>query len=66
MYADDTTVFLRDTESISQLLKLLNQFKTVSGLEVNASKIEAMWLRQWKNRRNTLLISIGPLTPFVP
>ena len=53
MYADDTTVFLRDTESISQLLKLLNQFRTVSGLEVNASKTEAMWLGQWKNRRDT-------------
>ena len=53
MYADDTTVFLRDTESISQLLKLLNQFRSVSGLEVNASKTEAMWLGQWKNRRDT-------------
>ena len=43
----------RDTESISHLLKLLDQFKTVSGLEVNASKNEAMWLGQWKNRRET-------------
>ena len=41
-----TPVFLRDTESISHLLKLLDQFKTVSGQEVNASKTEAMWLCQ--------------------
>ena len=53
MYADDTTVFLRNTESIAHLLKLLDQFKTVSGLEVNSSKTEAMWLGQWKNRRDT-------------
>ena len=35
MYADNTTVFLSDTESISHLLKLLSQFKVVSGLELS-------------------------------
>ena len=64
MYADDTTVFLRDTESISHLLKLLDQFKTVSGLEVNASKTEAMWLGQWKNRRDTPFNISWPVDPI--
>jgi len=41
MYADDTTVFLSDTDSIDHLLKLLSQFKVVSGLEVSTSKTEA-------------------------
>ena len=64
MYADDTTVFLRDTESISYLLKLLDQFKTVSGLGVNASKTEAMWLGQWKNRRDTPFNINWPVDPI--
>ena len=55
MYEDDTTVFLKDTESISHLLKLLSQFKVVSGLEVNASKTEVMWLGKWKNSFDTPL-----------
>ena len=64
MYAHDTTVFLRDTESISHLLKLLDQFKTVSGLEVNASKTEAMWFGQWKNRRDTPFNISWPVDPI--
>ena len=50
-YADDTTVFLRDFESVSQLLKLLGDFKSVSGLEINTHKTEAMWLGSWRNRK---------------
>ena len=64
MYADHTTVFLRDTESISYLLKLLDQFKTVSGLEVNASKTEAIWLGQWKNRSDTPFSFSWPVDPI--
>ena len=50
-YADDTTVFVRDLESVSQLLKLLNDFKCFSGLEINTHKTEAMWLGSWRNRK---------------
>ena len=64
MYADHTTVFLRDTESISYLLKLLDQFKPVSGLEVNASKTEAIWLGQWKNRSDTPFSFSWPVDPI--
>ena len=59
-----TTVFLRDTESISYLLKLLDQFKPVSGLEVNASKTEAIWLGQWKNRSDTPFSFSWPVDPI--
>ena len=48
-YADDTTVLVRDLYSVSQLLKLLNSFKNISGLEVNKQKTEAMWLGSWRN-----------------
>ena len=51
-YADDTTVLLKDLDSVLQLLKLLDQFKRVSGLEINANKTEAMWLGSWRNRKN--------------
>ena len=35
------------------LLKLLSQFKVVSGLEINTSKTKAMQLGKWKNRADT-------------
>lgn len=53
MYADDTTVFLSDKESASQLLELPNYFNVISGLEVNSTKTEAMWLGKWENRCDT-------------
>ena len=65
MYADDTTIFLSDTKSISQQLELLNQFKVVSGLEVNSTKTEAMWLGKWKNRCDTPFNFKWPSTRYV-
>ena len=48
LYADDTTVFVRDLDSIANLLALLNDFKQLSGLEINTTKTEGMWLGLWK------------------
>ena len=53
LYADDTTVFMRDLVSITHLLALLNDFKNLSSLEINTSKTEGMWLGCWKNNTNT-------------
>lgn len=53
MYADDTIVFVQDTDSILQLLNMLEKFRSMSGLQVNTSKTEALWLGCWKNRRDT-------------
>ena len=56
MYANDTTVFVQDTDSILQLLNMLEKFRSISGLQVNTSKAEAMWLGClgcWKDRRDT-------------
>ena len=44
LYADDTTVFVRDLGSIKELLALLNDFTNLSGLEINTTKTEGMWL----------------------
>ena len=49
-YADDTTVFVRDLDSVVSLLTVLNEFKVLSGLEINTTKTEAMWLGEWKDR----------------
>ena len=49
-YADDTTVFVRDLDSVTSLLKLLNEFNECSGLEINNTKTEAMWLGEWKDK----------------
>ena len=51
-YADDTTVFVRDLDSAASLLKMLNEFRELSGLEINTAKTEAMWLGKWKDRKD--------------
>ena len=53
LYADDTTVFVRDLDSVKELLALLNDFKKLSGLEINTTKAEGMWLGCWKNKTET-------------
>ena len=53
LYADDTTVFVRDLDSIAHLLSLLDKFKNLSGLEINTKKTEGMWLGCWKNNTET-------------
>ena len=40
-YAGDTTVFVRDLDSVTSLLSLLNDFHAYSGLEINTTKTEA-------------------------
>ena len=37
-YADDTTVLVSDCDSIVRLLKLLDEFKQVNGLQINTEK----------------------------
>ena len=51
--ADDTTVFVRDLDSVDQLLTLPENFKNLSGLEINTTKSEGMWLGRWKNKTET-------------
>jgi len=35
---------------VEPLLRLFDEFKSISGLEINTSKTEAMWLRHWINK----------------
>ena len=43
-YADDTTAVLADVNSARILFKLLDDFKKLSGLAINPSKTEGMWI----------------------
>ena len=49
LYADDTTAFIRDSSAAS-LFTLLDQFGDLSGLKINKSKTEGLWLGSWKSR----------------
>ena len=48
-YADDTTTFVKDGFSLGRLLELLNQFEECSGLKINPTKSEAIWLGKNRN-----------------
>ena len=43
---------MRDLESVTQLLKHLEKFKQISGLEINTNKTEALWLGCWRSRKD--------------
>ena len=47
-YADDTTVVLSDIKSAHKLFQFLNKFHKLSGLKVNSSKTEGMWIGSLK------------------
>ena len=64
LYADDTTVFVRDLDSIPELLVLLNNFKNLSGLEINANRTEGMWLGIWKDNVETPFGFRSPRDPI--
>ena len=48
-YCDDTTVFLQDEESVTELVKLLKKYGDVSGLELNVNKSKLLWLGSARN-----------------
>ena len=50
LYTDDTTAFIRDDSSAASLFTLLDQFGDLSGLKINKSKTEGLWLGSWKSR----------------
>ena len=51
-YADDTTVLVRDLDSVTQLLKHLDKFKQIGGLKITPNKTEALWLGYWRSHKD--------------
>ena len=54
-YADDLTVTLSDVESAESLLTLLKHFEACSGLKVNNTKTDAMWIGSCSNETSSPL-----------
>ena len=50
-YADDTTFFLKDLDSVKNVLERLNQFYMILGLRPNFSKCEIAGIVRWKMQR---------------
>ena len=51
-FADDTTLFNVDIESLERALKIVGDFGRIAGLSLNVKKTKALWLGKWKNNRN--------------
>ena len=54
-YADDTTVIVKDALSTYNLSDLLSQFEKCSGLRINQSKSEFVWLGSSRFRKDKIL-----------
>ena len=63
-YADDTTFFCKNKVSFGKLLELLDLLKGCSGLKLNQSKSEAMWLGRNANRTDNLFGVQWPQRPI--
>jgi hypothetical protein len=61
--ADDTTVFTSDEQSTFQVIETIRCFSSISGLTLNMSKTEGIWLNRNQIPANLIKInwSIGPI-----
>ena len=55
-YADNTSCFVNGFNSIQKLFQKLQLFKNCSGLELNKSKMEAMWLGKTNRNMRIFLV----------
>ena len=62
-YAYDTTAILADTNSAKLLFELLDRFRSISGLKINCSKTEGMWIGSLKESKEQY---IGIKWPKIP
>ena len=51
-FADDTSAFCDNLSSVQNLIRIVNDFGTFSGLKLNASKTKAIWLGPWRDRED--------------
>ena len=47
-FADDTTLFNSNCNSINKAISVLDNFGDISGLKLNPSKTKALWLGLWR------------------
>ena len=51
-YADDTTIFVKDSHSLYRILKLTGKFQEFSSLKFSVDKCEACWIGGAKTSRS--------------
>ena len=49
-FADDTTIFLGDIDSLIRLQKILKLYEVASSSKINLTKSQALWSGSYKNR----------------
>jgi len=49
-YADDTTVFVKEEQSLSNVFEGIGLYERGSGAKLNRKKTKAVWLSQWHDR----------------
>ena len=51
-HADDSTLLLRDKNSIKEAIHLIDEFSKITGLKLNINKTEGIWTGSLKNNEN--------------
>jgi len=49
-FADDTSLFLKNIDSITNAIEILRLCGNISGLKLNIGKTKAIWLGSWKHK----------------
>ena len=52
-YCDDTTLLVKDEKELAAAIKDIDEFKIISGLELNKTKSFGMWIGKSKGNTNT-------------
>ena len=50
-YADNTTLFLKNTRDLKNALEFLELFGHIAGIELNLTKCEGLWIGSYKHRQ---------------
>ena len=56
LYADDMTVFLKNSDSLGVCLSIIEEFRKASGLAINISKTKIMWLGRYIERSAEVML----------
>ena len=63
-FAGDTTIIVKDVNSLKQALRVLADFGTISGLELNGKKTKVMWIGSLKQNTKKVLNFKCPKQPI--
>ena len=64
-YADDATIFLSNEHELDECIETIKRFGQHSGMVLNMSKCEGLWLRNLKNRQTNCKLK-GIKWPTIP